>query len=133
MDIISSGRNLDVTPELRRHIEDRLRKLADEYPKLTTVRVVMAIERNWHVVEAHMNGKHLTLKARARTTDMYTSIDTVADKLEIQLRRHVERLREHRAKRTAAASEAGAAQTDRAENDLEEEEVSEESLDIASK
>ncbi|NOY82696.1 MAG: ribosome-associated translation inhibitor RaiA [Kiritimatiellaeota bacterium] len=130
MDIITSGRNLDVTPELRLHIENRLRKLADEYPKLTTVRIVLAIERSWHVAEAHLNGKHLTLKARARTPDMYTSIDTIADKLEIQLRRHVERLREHRAKR-AASPGADVEQTGRTEDEFEEEEISEEFLDVA--
>lgn len=99
MEIIISGRNLDVTPELRNHVESKLEKLSGEYSKLTTIRVVMTLEKHWHVVEGHLTGKHLTLEARARTPDMYTSIDTVAEKLEIQLRRHVERLREHRAKR----------------------------------
>ena len=96
MEIIISGRHLGVTDEMKTYAEERLGKLSSEYGKLTTARVVMDLERNWHVVELHLSGKHLNLEAAAKTPDMYISVDTAVDKLERQLRRYVDRLQDHR-------------------------------------
>jgi putative sigma-54 modulation protein len=95
MQLIISGRHLSVTDEMKAHAENGLTRLAGEYPKLTTGRVVMDLERNWHVVEAHIQGKHVNFDASARTTDMYASIDDAIGKLEKQLRRYLDRVQDH--------------------------------------
>ena len=99
MEIIISGRHLDVTEELRTHAEKQLQRLAGEFPKLTSVRLVMAMERNWHIAEAHAHAKRAEFDAKARTQDMYVSVDSVAEKLEKQLRRHLDRVQHHRTRK----------------------------------
>jgi len=96
MEVIISGRHLDVDDGLRELIQEKLAHLKEEYPKLTTARVVLEFERSWRVVEAHVHGKQLSLDATAKTRDFVASIESVVDKLERQLRKHVERIQEHR-------------------------------------
>jgi len=96
MELIISGRHLDIDDALREYIQEKLAPLGDEHPKLTTARVVLEFERSWRVVEAHVHGKHLSLDATAKTRDFVASVDGVFDKLERQLRKHLERVQEHR-------------------------------------
>ena len=96
MEIIISARHFEVTDELRQHVQRRVGKLAEEWNKLTTARVVLSLVRNWQLAEVHVNGKQLDLEGQAQTDDMYTSVDEAADKVEKQLRRHLEKLQQHR-------------------------------------
>ncbi len=96
MEVIVSARHMSVDDSTREHAQERLVKLQQEYHKLTTARVVLDMERSWCVAEIHLNGKHLALDAKAKTRDVLVSIDSAVDKLEKQLRRHVERIQEHR-------------------------------------
>lgn len=96
MELIISGRHLDIDDSLREHIQEKIARLGDEHPKLTTARVVLEFERSWRVVEAHIHGKHLSLDATAKTREFVASVDSVFDKLERQLRKHLERIHEHR-------------------------------------
>lgn len=96
MDVIISSRHFEIDEALRQYTEQKINKLAADYPKLTTARVVMSLERNWQIVEAHVNGKHLTLNAKSQSNEMSVSVDTVFDKLEKQLRRYLEKVQEHR-------------------------------------
>lgn len=96
MEVIISGRHLDIDDALREYIQEKIARLAEEHPKLTTARVVLEFERSWRVVEAHVHGKHLNVDATAKTRDFVASVDGVFDKLERQLRKHLERIQEHR-------------------------------------
>lgn len=96
MEVIVSARHFDVDESVKGYVFEKMNKLSEEYAKLTTARVVLSLERNWQVAEGHVTGKHLDMEASASTTDMYSSIDEMFDKLERQLRRHLEKMREHR-------------------------------------
>jgi putative sigma-54 modulation protein len=96
-------------------------ELAQEFPKLTTVRVVMEVQRNWHLAEIHLNGKHMDLIATARTEDMYTSIDAAHGKLEKQLRKHIEKIQDHRVKENATPTAEAEEEAEDEEEELVEE------------
>ena len=95
MEIIVSGRHVDVDLVLKEYVEKKLGKLEQEYPKLTMARLVLEVERSWYIAEGHASGKNVTLDAKARTRDPRTAIDQVADKLERQLRKYLERIQSH--------------------------------------
>ncbi|MCK5801550.1 MAG: ribosome-associated translation inhibitor RaiA [Lentisphaeria bacterium] len=101
MEVIISGRHLDVTEDLHGYIEERTAKLELEDPKLTSIRVVLSHERNWHIAEMHVHGKHLALNAKSEMDDMYASIDSVFEKLHRQLRKHLDKLHDHRVDKDA--------------------------------
>ena len=96
MDVIISGRHLEIDGSIRTYVQEKLTKIESEFPKLITARVVVDSERNWRVVEIELHGKHLTLVAKAKSPDVFVSIDDAVKKLEKQLRKHLERLQEHR-------------------------------------
>lgn len=122
MEIIISGRHFDISPELKSHVESRVARLADEYGKLTTARVVLELERSWQVAEVHITGKHTDLESKAQTRDMYQSVDEAVDKVEKQLRKQLEKIQQHREEQIMAESlkdEMPQLQVD--ESDLDEE------------
>jgi len=113
MEIIVSGRQFEVDAALRAYAEEKVTQLAAEYTKLTSARLVLSEERGRHIAEGHVCGKHITLNASAKVTIPHEAIDEVVEKLQRQLRKHVERIRDHRAIPLSEAElrDAEAAQT----------------------
>ena len=96
MEVIISGRHLEVGAEDRDYADAKLKQLADEYGKLTTGRLVIDHERGRIIAEGHIQGKHMTMNATAKADDIRVAIDGVFEKLEKQLRRYLERMQMHR-------------------------------------
>ena len=90
------GRNVDVTDSLFSHAERKLGKLAKHLSDESRCELELAVEHNpsiteRQVAEATVWTKGPVLRARESSTDMYASIDQVADKLERQVKRYRER------------------------------------------
>lgn len=96
MEIIISGRHLDVNDRLKAYNEEKLFKLSTAYPKLTSSRTVLDQEKAWYLVEITLHGKNINMVATARTEDMYVSLDQCVEKLEKQLHKFLERVHDHR-------------------------------------
>lgn len=103
MELIITGKHIEVDEALKALAEEKFQKFSAAYPKLTSAQMVLTTERNWQVAEAHIRGKHIALNASEKSPDMAVSIDGVLDKLERQLRKHLERLHEHRGMHLAEA------------------------------
>ena len=95
MELIISGRHIEMDDSIRVFAADRMERITKEYPKLTTARIVVDSERGWRLAEIHVNGKHLELVAHAKSRDTRVSLDTAIERLEKQLRRHLERKQDH--------------------------------------
>ena len=90
------GRNVDVTDSLFSHAERKLGKLARHLSDESRCELELAVEHNpsiteRQVAEATVWTKGPVLRARESSSDMYASIDQVADKLERQVKRYRER------------------------------------------
>ncbi len=104
------GRNVDVTDALFGYAERKLGKLSRHLSDESRCELELAVEHNPsisspQVAEATVWTKGPVLRARESSTDMYASIDLVAEKLE----RQVKRYRERRTRKSAhhAAVHAG--------------------------
>jgi putative sigma-54 modulation protein len=87
------GRNVDVTDALFAYSERKLGKLARHLSDESRCELELAVEHNpsineKQVAEATVWTKGPVLRARESSTDMYASIDLVADKLERQVKRY---------------------------------------------
>src|SRR5689334_11260111 len=96
-----TGKNLDVTAPIVEYAEKKLTKLAKHLSDSSRVELELMVERNpsisqGQVAEATIWTKGPVLRARESSTDMYASIDLVADKLERQVKRYRERKRRGR-------------------------------------
>jgi len=103
MDI--AGRQVEVTPALRRFTADKLKKLEKLLDGPLEAHVVLAIEKHRHLAEIKIKGRNALLSGQQETEDLYASIGAVVDKLERQALKHKEKLeaRKRRGRREAAA------------------------------
>jgi putative sigma-54 modulation protein len=96
------GRHIDVTDSLFSYAERKLGKLSRHLSDESRLELELIVEHNPsisenQIAEATIWTKGPVLRARETSTDMYASIDLVADKLE----RQVKRYRDRRTRKTA--------------------------------
>jgi putative sigma-54 modulation protein len=93
MGIEITGRHIDVTDSMREYAGKRLTRLVEEFPRIEKVHLILDVQRYLHTAEAVLHARrHIQLEARECSEDMYASIDRVVDKIEKQLRRHVDKI-----------------------------------------
>jgi putative sigma-54 modulation protein len=92
------GRNKEVTPELRRHVEKRFARVGKQVSDLAVLEVELSEERNpsiadSQVAEATLHLKRVTLRAKEASPEMLHSIHEIAEDLRRQVKRHREKRR----------------------------------------
>ncbi|MEM5794943.1 MAG: ribosome-associated translation inhibitor RaiA [Bacillota bacterium] len=97
MNINVRGKNIEITPALREHVEKRLRRVTRFFEDLREVYVILKVEKGRHIVEVTIPLNGITLRGEESSPDMYASVDMVVDKLEKQLSKHKEKLKKYRA------------------------------------
>jgi ribosome hibernation promoting factor len=97
MQIQVSGHQIEVTSALRDYVSTRQERLARRFDHLTSLNVVLEVEKNpqAHRAEGTLAAAGKVLHADAVDPDMYAAIDALFDKLDAQVRRHKEKRRAH--------------------------------------
>ena len=95
MQINISGHHLEVTPALRAYVTEKMQKLALHFDQVSSINVILSVEKLRQQAEATVNAGGRTLFATDSATDMYASIDGLADKLDRQVRRYKDRITNH--------------------------------------
>lgn len=96
MQINFTGHNVEVTTALRNFTQEKFAKLERHFDKISTINVVFDVEKLSQIAEATIIVTKGELHARAESTDMYAAIDELIDKLDRQLIKHKEKIRDHR-------------------------------------
>ncbi len=98
MELIISGKHFEIDAELRQIAETSAAKLEESYAKLSSLRLVLSKERNWQIADAVLNGKNISLVAKAKSSDIRVSITNVLEKLDKQLRRLKSKIKDNATK-----------------------------------
>jgi putative sigma-54 modulation protein len=78
-------------------VQDKLSKVVDKYlDKVTEAHVTLSLERYLHHADINLHAGHFHVRGKEKSEDMYASIDMAIDKIERQLKKHKERLKNHR-------------------------------------
>ena len=101
MRIAVKGRNVQVTDEMRRHVDRRFEKVARQVSELAELELELREERNpaiadSQIAEVTLHLKGVTLRARERSHDMGNAINAVCEDLARQVKRHREKRRGRR-------------------------------------
>jgi putative sigma-54 modulation protein len=90
-------RNMDSTEALREHAMDKIQKL-DKYltRQTASAHVIFKVEGARHITEITVTMRGGQFVGTETGTDMYASLDAAVHKLEIQLSRNKDRLKEHK-------------------------------------
>lgn len=102
MQIRITGRHLEITPALKQYADDKLSKLNNHFDHIITVRVILSVEKGKQMAEAVINVPGTEFVAKSDSQDMYATIDMLEDKLDAQVRKHKQKLKDHRAERLEA-------------------------------
>jgi len=97
MQIQVSGHQIEITPALRDYVDSRRERLARRFDHLTSLNVVLEVEKNPQAnrAEGTLSAAGAVLHANAVDADMYAAIDALFDKLDAQVRRHKDKRRTH--------------------------------------
>ena len=87
---------MEVTPALRVFTQEKFDKLERHFDKITAINVVFDVEKLIQIAEATILVNKGELHASSESEDMYTAIDILVDKLDRQLIKHKEKMRDHR-------------------------------------
>ena len=88
MNLVISGKNLDITVGLRSAIEEKIGKLERYFTDTTEVHVTLSTEKNRQKIEITIPMKGSIIRAEEVSSDMYVSIDLVEEVIERQLRKY---------------------------------------------
>lgn len=92
MQLIISGKNLEVSDWLKEYVEKKIGKLDRYLPSLTEARVELALENTRNVnqsqvVQVTLRSNGTIMRGEERSSDFTVAVDTVAEKLYKQIER----------------------------------------------
>lgn len=108
MQVSVTFRQLEPSEALRSYVIDRLKKFKRYLEGPLEAHVVLGLEKFRHLADVSINSNGRLIKGREENADMYAAIDLVMDKIDMQLRKHREKLRGVKGDRTRAAAAATA-------------------------
>jgi putative sigma-54 modulation protein len=113
MQLIITGKNMEVSEALKNYVEAKLGKLTRYLPTIDEVHVELSVQKvksnlQRQVVQVTMRSNGTILRAEERSADMLAAIDSVRDKLQRQLERYKRRPVRMRKRARAAAAEVPA-------------------------
>jgi len=94
MQINFTGHRMEVTPALRSFTEEKFDKLERHFDKITAINVIFDVEKLRQIAEATILVAKGEVHASSESEDMYTAIDILVDKLDRQLIKHKEKIRD---------------------------------------
>lgn len=85
MEFEYTGRHMDVTPALRRHVEDHFSKIDHIFNDSTArAHIIIEVEKNRQIGEILLHWREHTLTARDINADMYQALTRAIGKIEKQ-------------------------------------------------
>ena len=96
MQLNVSGHHVEVTVPLREYVESKFERLQRHFDQITNTQVTLIVEKMVQKAEATVHIAGADIFAQAESEDMYAAIDALADKLDRQVIKHKEKLRNHK-------------------------------------
>jgi putative sigma-54 modulation protein len=89
-------KNLTPSEPLKAYVGEKLNRLDKYLHNPAEANVVLLVEKFRHSAEVNITGDRLNIVGKEETNDMYSAIDMVVDKIEKQIKKSKEKIRERR-------------------------------------
>lgn len=96
MNIIVTARHLEVTPALKNYVKKKVKRVNRYLSNISEAIVTISVEKYRHKVEVLLKVNGVLIQAEGVTSEVYSSIDEVAEKLDRQIKKYKEKLVSHR-------------------------------------
>ena len=93
MDITVTFRHMEPTESLKTYAEEKVSKINKILDSPSEAHIVMGVEKFRHIADVTFSVNGARIKAVEETGDMYSALDRVMDKIEIQVKRHRSKIR----------------------------------------
>ena len=90
-------KNLDPSEPLKSYVTEKLDRFDRLLDNPAEASVVLSVEKFRHIAEISITGDRLNINGREEINDMYSAIDMALDKLEKQIKKSKQKIRERRA------------------------------------
>ncbi|MGE3181286.1 MAG: ribosome-associated translation inhibitor RaiA [Phycisphaerae bacterium] len=97
MQVTVSGRHMSVSESLKEHCVEKSERLVRFFDRIQSIEVVLDGHDGFHTAEiiVHASGTPPFVASEERE-DAFAAIDVLMDKIEKQIRRHKERVKNHK-------------------------------------
>ncbi|MCG5534562.1 ribosome hibernation-promoting factor, HPF/YfiA family [Ectothiorhodospira mobilis] len=95
MQINLTGHHVDLTDALRNYVNEKFQRLERHFDNVIDVHVILTVEKLQQKAEANLLLSGNQIHADATDGDMYAAIDALVDKLDRQVVKHKEKLKDH--------------------------------------
>ncbi len=95
MQINITGHHLKVTTALRNYVEKKFERLTRHFNHVINIHVILTVEKLIHKAEASLQVSGNKIFADASNEGMYAAVDALVDKLDRQIVKHKEKLKDH--------------------------------------
>ena len=95
MNLTIHGNHIEVSPALREHITGKLARIERHFDQVIDANVQLSVEkvRQRAEITLRVRGNHIHVEAVE--DDLYAAIDSLVDKLDRQVIRHKDRVKNH--------------------------------------
>jgi putative sigma-54 modulation protein len=106
MQVILTGHHIDITDSLRDYVKGKVERLERHFDNAIDIHVVLTVEKLRHKAEATLHVTGNNIFADQTEEDMYAAIDGLIDKLDRQVKKHKEKLKDHHREEAAKSNQA---------------------------
>ena len=93
MNLHMTGHHLEITPSIRDYVNTKMIRINRHFDHVIDVNMILSVEKLRQKIEAnvHLSGKDIF--AESENDDMYAAIDLLVDKLDRQIVKHKEKIK----------------------------------------
>ena len=98
MNLNINGHHLEVTPAIRNYVIEKLDRVKRHFDHVIDASVTLSVVKLVQKAEVTLHVRGKDIHAHASHEDMYAALDSLVDKLDRQLIKHKEKMKNHRGK-----------------------------------
>ncbi len=102
MEVIITGRQVELTPKLKKHIQAQAKKIEKYTSKATQAVFTLKTEKHRNIAEITVTVNGHVLNAQEETDNIQASLDLAMDRMEGQLKKQKDKLAKHHLRRGEA-------------------------------
>ncbi len=93
MNLNMTGHHLEITPSIRDYVSSKMTRINRHFDHVIDVSMILSVEKLRQKIEAnvHLSGKDIFVESE--NSDMYAAIDLLVDKLDRQIIKHKEKVK----------------------------------------
>ena len=104
MQVLITGRHMEMTDALQDYVKSKVERVGKYLENIKEAVVILTVEKYRHSAEVTIKANGITINGEEETDDMYSSIDLVMEKIERQVKKYKEKIRQHKPKQSIKES-----------------------------